>query len=350
MKSPRHQWQIRAKIRKSSLKRVLRNLSLYSYWFHCFILKKTFHLPGCFLALEHDSSLFMRRRVLIQWENAWLNYSRQHVLISCDRPWEMHQWMKNELWKTHTSSLQWIRVFNTNIICSLQPLTDQTAYKVIKDATALSYSTQMTFYFRRDSEAHVTEGKGEQKNEIKGCCVPPRRPPRLSSDPSCRPPIARPRHGQRWWRSCRRRCQRTWTRAPDPRRWTESCGTGAGPRRSLGSGSSWASTRPDKPTNNQTLKTTTSDTAILNRWSTVHSYLVIGVVNHRRLPLALVVGVVDHRSLPRPAARRRLAHGIGDLRSFPLAIHILVPERRAEMRCRKRRSHNLISLFQLCSL
>lgn len=83
------------------------------------------------------------------------------------------------------------------------------------------------------------------------------------------------------------------------------------------------------------------------------NYLIIRVVNHWWLPLALVVGVVDHWSLPWAAAGGGFTGGIGDLRCFPLAIHILIPKR-DEHRCSAVMKENLthdmlIFLFQLLS-
>lgn len=65
------------------------------------------------------------------------------------------------------------------------------------------------------------------------------------SAPSRRWPNAQPCCGRRWWRSCRRRCRRSWTRARAPGRWRESSWMAADPRRMPGWRSSSASRRPD---------------------------------------------------------------------------------------------------------
>ena len=54
-------------------------------------------------------------------------------------------------------------------------------------------------------------------------------------------------------------------------------------------------------------------------------YLVLRVVNHRRVPFALVVGVGDAGSLPHSTPWGSLALGVGHLRRLPLTILFLIP-------------------------
>ena len=54
-------------------------------------------------------------------------------------------------------------------------------------------------------------------------------------------------------------------------------------------------------------------------------YLVLRVVNHRRVPFALVVGVGDAGSLPLSTPWGSLALGVGHLRRLPLTILFLIP-------------------------
>ena len=55
------------------------------------------------------------------------------------------------------------------------------------------------------------------------------------------------------------------------------------------------------------------------------AYLVVGVVDHGRLPFALVVGVVNVGPQPFATPGGRLTGRVGHLWSLPLTIHVLVP-------------------------
>lgn len=61
-------------------------------------------------------------------------------------------------------------------------------------------------------------------------------------------------------------------------------------------------------------------------WAGSQTYLVVGVVNHWGFPLALVVGVINHWSFPGATTGGCLTGGVRDLRSLPLAVHVLIPE------------------------